>query len=82
MSGIALILTGSILYTYLKDKEMQKNNRIKADQAVAMTPSASSSSHRSQPPPEIVFEMADKDEYDLQEADAFLAEEEKRQRRD
>lgn len=83
MSGIALILAGSILYTFLKDKEMQQNNRLKAaNQALAMTPSSSSNGAQRTPPPEIVFEMADKDdEKDLQEADAFLAQEEKRQRR-
>lgn len=86
MSGIGLILTGSILYTYLKDKEMQKNNRMKAAAAnnIAMTPTGSNNGQRSPPPPEIVFDMADdKSDKDLAEADAFLADEEKqRQKRD
>lgn len=82
MSGIGLILGGSILYTFLKDKEMQQNNKMKQASS-SYHPMASSSSQNANrsPPPEIVFDFADKNDRDVAEADAFLNQEDRRERR-
>jgi len=82
LSGITLILGGSILYTWLKDREM---SQIRAAQKLANAIPLSVSKDASEAPNEVVFDMdhADKDDEDraLLEADALIAQEEASERR-
>ena len=74
ISGISLILAGSLLYTYLKDREMRQRDAEKKANAYAMVDREE----------ETVFDMEDESRKEedraLLEADAMIRDEDERER--
>jgi len=77
LSGIALILTGSIVYTFLKDQEMRKNS------AAAKNANIIAMASREERDADTVFDMDDESRKEedraLLEADELIRSEEERQ---
>jgi len=78
ISGISLILAGSILYTYLKDREMRQRDAAAKNNAFALA-------NRSEDREETVFDMEEEDRKDedraLLEADELIRAEEEREQK-